>query len=106
MEQRQEIVAQAIDREGRHVVLLVRIWIEKILCIHPEMETHQAAVIRTVEAPDCVESDPRPDRLRYFSMGLGPTAWLLVVVSYEQTPARVITAYGYRKDPLLWKPSA
>jgi hypothetical protein len=87
-------------------VLLVRIWIEKILGIHPEMEAYQAAVMRTVEAPDYVESDPRLGRLRHYSMGTGPTVWLLVVVSYEQKPARVITAYGYRKDPPLWKPSA
>jgi hypothetical protein len=103
VEQREEIAAQALDREGVQVVLPARIWTEKILCIHPELETFLADVMRTVEAPDCLEPDPRPSRLRCFSRGVGPTAWLLVVVSYEQKPARVITAYGYRKDPLLWK---
>jgi hypothetical protein len=106
VEHRNELVGETIDPEGRRVVLLERIWSEKILCIHPEMETFRADVLRTVEAPDCLESDLRPSRLRCFSTGLGPTVWLLVVVSYEQKPARVVTAYGYRKDPLLWKPSA
>jgi hypothetical protein len=30
---------------------------------------------------------------------------LLVVVSYEQVPARIVTAFTRRKDPLQWDPS-
>jgi hypothetical protein len=32
----------------------------------------------------------------------GPSRWLLVVVSYEQTPARIVSAFANRKDPRSW----
>jgi hypothetical protein len=32
----------------------------------------------------------------------GPSQWLLVVVSYEQTPARIVSAFANRKDPKSW----
>jgi hypothetical protein len=62
-------------------------------------------VIQAVVAPGHVDQDSRPDRMRCFARSFGPTDWLLVVVSYEQVPARIITAYGYRKDPPLWNAS-
>ncbi len=36
--------------------------------------------------------------------GFGPSRWLLVVVSYEQEPARILTAVALRKDPKQWRP--
>ena len=36
--------------------------------------------------------------------GGGPSRWLMAVVSYEQEPARIITALANRKDPKTWKP--
>ena len=51
MEQREEIAAKTIDREGRQVVLPVRIWTKKILFIHPELGAFLTDVLRTVEAP-------------------------------------------------------
>jgi hypothetical protein len=102
VEHGEELVEETVDRENRRVVLLDRVWKEKILRIHPEMESFRTDVLRTVEAPDCLEADRRPHRVRYFSKGLGPTAWLLVVVSYEQEPARIVTAFARRKDPSGW----
>ena len=45
-----------------------------------------------------------PGRERLYRQGAGPSRWLLVVVSFEQQPGRVITALANRKDPKLWKP--
>jgi hypothetical protein len=101
-----QVIDQTIDPAGRQVVLLARIWVEKILCIHPEMEAFRADALQAIADPECVESDPIFHRMRYFSRNVGPTTWLMVVVSYEQQPARIISAYGYRKDPPLWKQSA
>lgn len=33
---------------------------------------------------------------------LSPRRWLLVVVSYEKKPARIISVFGNRKDPRSW----
>jgi len=53
--------------------------------------------------PDHIEPDPREARARHYRRGVGPSRWLLVVVSYEQEPARIVTALATRKDPTRWK---
>jgi hypothetical protein len=85
------------------VVLLSRVWHEKVLRDHPELDGHLDDVLRAVHAPDHVESDPAYERrTRFHLRGAGPSRWLLVVVSYEQEPARIISAFGNRKDPRSW----
>jgi hypothetical protein len=97
-------VATAIDPDGRAVVLLVRIWEEKITRDHPEIAGHLGAVIQTVGRPDHIEPDTRPQRTRFYRRDIGPSRWLLVVVSFEQEPGRIITALASRKDPKRWTP--
>jgi len=61
------------------------------------------AILHTVASAEHVEVDPvYVARRRFFSSRPGPSRWLLVVVSYEQTPARIISAFGHRKDPPTW----
>jgi hypothetical protein len=62
------------------------------------------AVIQTVATPDHVEPDTLPNRTRFYRRNVGPSRWLMAVVSYEQQPARIITALANRKDPKRWKP--
>ncbi|MGH2954391.1 MAG: hypothetical protein ACRDK9_10310 [Solirubrobacterales bacterium] len=92
------------DPDGSLVVLLARIWEEKIVVDHPELRDLREQVLEIVGAPDHVESDPRADRRRYYGRSVGPSDWLMVVVSFEQQPARIITALALRKDPKRWKP--
>lgn len=33
---------------------------------------------------------------------LGPSRWLLVVIDFGQAPARVVTAFGNRRDLAGW----
>ena len=96
--------ATVIDPDGREVVLLARIWENKIARDHPELVDHLEAVIETVAKPDHIEADALPERRRLYRRNVGPSRWLMVVVSYEQQPARVITALANRKDPKRWKP--
>jgi hypothetical protein len=98
------ILAQTKDPDGFRVVLLARIWGDKILRDHPELEGALELVVGTVETPDHAEPDPNAARHRYYRRQVGPSRWLLVVVSYEQEPGRVITALATRKDPRQWKP--
>jgi hypothetical protein len=46
--------------DGREVVLLARIWEDKIVRDHPELVGHRDAVIQTVATPDHVEPDTLP----------------------------------------------
>jgi hypothetical protein len=93
-----------VDSEGREIVLLSRIWNEKIAVDHPELAGEREVVMATVERPDHVEPDVLPARTRFYRRTSAPSRWLLVVVSYEQEPARIITALAIRKDPKQWKP--
>ena len=56
-------VATVTDPDGREVVLLTRIWEDKISRDHPELVDHLEAVMWTVAEPDHVEPDalPEPD---------------------------------------------
>jgi hypothetical protein len=92
------------DLDDREIVLLTRVWEQKITRDHPELVGHLDAVVATVAHPDHTEPDSRPERTRLYRRDVGPSRWLLVVVSYEQQPGRIITALANRKDPKLWTP--
>jgi hypothetical protein len=99
----EEIVGEARDPEGARVVTPARLWHDKVLRDHPELEPHLADVLRAVAEPDHIAVDPvYEQRRRHYLRGAGPSRWLAVVVSYEQEPARVISAFGNRKDPPSW----
>lgn len=94
---------EARDPDGLLVVLSGEVWQRKILKSHPELAPYATDVLRAIETPDHVVDDPIfKKRRRYYLRDNGPSRWLLVVVSYEQEPARVISAFGNRKDPRLW----
>jgi hypothetical protein len=98
-----DVVAETVDSSGTRVVLLGRVWNDKVVLDHPEMAPLVEEVLRTVAAPDHTEPDPaRDDRVRHYAHDVGPSEWLLVVVSYEQAPARIVSAFANRKDPLTW----
>lgn len=97
-------LADITDPDGRSVALPARIWEGKIIRDHPELRGSLEQVIATVTAPDHVEPDPREAQQRYYRRGVGPSKWLMVVVSFEQEPGRIITALALRKDPKQWKP--
>ena len=66
------------------------------------MAPHQAALMATIAHPDHLEDDPRPGRERFWRELLGPSRWLFVVVDFDESPARVVTAFGRRDDPPGW----
>jgi len=97
------IAGEARDPDCKRVVVPRPLWEEKLLRDHPEIGPHLADVLRAVAEPDHVAVDfGYEQRRRYYLQDAGPSRWLLVVVSYEQEPARVITAFGNRKDPPSW----
>lgn len=104
MSEDDRLLGEVNDPDGRVVVLLARIWEEKIIRDHPELGDRVQPVLGTVSRPEHVEPDPRAARRRYYRRHVGPSNWLLVVVSFEQEPGRIITALATRKDPKRWKP--
>lgn len=96
-------VAETVDPDGARIVLDERVWNEKIVRDHPEVALHKNDAMRAVSTPDHVAADPdSAGRKRFYLRGVGPSRWLLVVVSYEQTPARIISVFANRKDPKTW----
>jgi hypothetical protein len=97
------LAGETTDPDGKRVVLLDAVWREKIIRDHPEIGAHMSVVLRAVSTPDHVAPDPVfATRTRYYARGAGPSQWLLVVVSYEQTPVRIVSAFANRKDPKSW----
>ena len=94
---------ETVDPDGRRVMLDAVGW-RHIVDEHPEVASHREALLATVSAPDHRGPDPRPGRERYWRRGLGPSRWLMVVVDFGAVPARVVTAYGNRRDPPGWTP--
>jgi hypothetical protein len=95
--------SETVDPDGRRVVLDVAGW-RHIIEEHGEMAPHRGAILATVAEPDHRGPDPRPGRERYWRRELGPSRWLMVVVDCGSVAARVVTAYGNRKDPPGWTP--
>ena len=86
------------DPAGREVVLDAEGW-QHILDNHREMARYQDAVLDTVQGADVRRPDPRLGRERLYRYGVGPSIWCFVVVDYNQEPARVVTAFGSRRNP-------
>jgi hypothetical protein len=98
-----EIIGETSDPRGARVVLSERIWSDKVLDDHAEMAMFLGEVLTAVSRPDHAAVDPlRQRRVRYYRRDVGPSRWLLVVVTYEQEPARIISAFATRKDPPTW----
>jgi hypothetical protein len=66
--------ATVTDPDGREVVMLARIWEDKIARDHPKLVDQLEAVMQTVATPDHVEPDALPARTRFYRRGVGPKA--------------------------------
>jgi hypothetical protein len=99
-----DLVGEARDIEGNRVVVTASVWRNKVLRVHPELSPLLNHVLRAIYSPNHVTADPKFDgRRRHFLRGAGPSRWLVVVLSYEQAPVRLISAFPRRKDPDSWK---
>lgn len=61
------------DLDGRQVVLLARIWEQKISRDHPELAGHLEAVLEAVAHPDHTEADVLAARTRFYRRAVGPS---------------------------------
>jgi hypothetical protein len=86
------------------VVLYEDTWRLHILDQHDEIEAHLDAVLHAVRVPEHREQDPLPHREQFYKQHVGPSRWFVTVVSFEEQPARIVTAFGYRQPPSGWTP--
>lgn len=101
--QEDELAGEAHDPDGNRVVVPAALWHKKVLRHHPELHSYLSDVLETISDPDHIAPDAVFDgRRRHYLRNAGPSRWLLVVLSYEQEPARLITAFANRKDPRSW----
>lgn len=100
------IHAQTTTPEGIPVVIYADTWHTHILARHDEIEPHLDAVLDAVSAPEHREPDLKLNRERFYKRQAGPSQWLMAVVSFEQEPARIVTAFsrGHGQAPSGWTP--
>ena len=103
------VLAESSTPDGVRVVVFEDTWRDHILdpeVGHAEMAPYLDAVLAAIATPDHRKQDERRGRERFYKQDVGPSRWLMVVVSFEQEPARIITAlgYGHGISPAGWVP--
>ena len=96
-----ETVARTTDPDGRVVVYDegARKHLERR---RSDLIDQIEAIIGAVSLPDHREDDPEPGRERFYRQNLlDPRRWPRVVVDYEESPARIVTAIIQQHDPRL-----
>lgn len=94
-----EPVARTTDPDGREVVYDdgTREHIERR---RPDLIDQLDAIIGAVSLPDHREDDPFSGRERFYRRNiLSPRHWLRVVVDFNESPARIVTALIQEHDP-------
>ena len=68
-----EIIGETTDPWGARVVLLARVWHEKVLPDHAELTPFKDDILHSVASAEHVEVDPVfAERRRFFNSNLGP----------------------------------
>lgn len=87
-----------MDPDGREVVYDERAR-GHIEHRRPDLVGQVDAIIGAVSLPDHREDDPYSGRERFYRNILTPRRWLRVVVDFEESPARIVTALIQQHDP-------
>lgn len=66
---------------------------------HSELYGCEMAVMTAIETALARCRGKRRGREVLYAPNLGPTAWLAVVVAYDGSNGRVVTAFGSKKGP-------
>ncbi len=90
------VIATVVDPQGRDVALDAEGW-GHIVTEHRELASNQEAILSAVRRPSKQVPDPIAGRERYYRQGIGPSRWIMTVVDFSQTPARIVTAFALRR---------
>lgn len=94
-----EGVIRAVKDPLGRVVYLTENTMRHIARRHPEMDGRDLAIGTAIERMfhRCRGNSPKREML--FTPNIGPTAWLVVIVAYDDKVGSVITAYGQKSGP-------
>jgi hypothetical protein len=98
------IRAETTTPEGTRVILYKDTWRLHLLDRHDEMEPYLDAALDAVSEPEHRRADLRLGRGKFYKQHAGPSRWLVTVASFEQEPARIVTAFGRGQPPSGWTP--
>jgi hypothetical protein len=89
-----------IDPTGRTVELTRERWMH-IISRHPYMEAYVDDIMRAITEPTTIIRRPRSEQDWYYLAGAGPSAWLKVVVAFDESANTGIvrTAFPRRTKP-------
>lgn len=89
---------ETTDPDGRHVRLELAGWAH-ILRKHPEFRVAPESILAAVAAPDERLAGREPKEEWFYGRGVGPAAWMKVVVHYEAGHGLIVTAFPRRSFP-------
>lgn len=94
-----EEAPRTTDPDGREVVFDVGTR-EHLTDRRPELLDHIDAILDAVNLPDYrAEDDKRSGHERFYRQDLDPRRWLSVLVSFNEMPGYVVTAWIQWSDP-------
>lgn len=82
----------------REIVLNEWSWAH-ILARHPDLAVDRRDLLDAVADPDRRAEGQQPGEEWFYRRGLGPSAWIRVVVHYERGRGRIVTAFPRRRFP-------
>ncbi|MEX2645347.1 MAG: hypothetical protein WD249_03700 [Gaiellaceae bacterium] len=89
---------ETIDPDGRRVVLTHERW-RHIVEEHEELGLEPSDILAVVAEPEHRLPGRGPQEEWFYRGGAGPSRWVKVVVHYEQTFGRIVTAFPRRALP-------
>jgi hypothetical protein len=92
------VLATVIDPDGVPVDLTDTQW-DHICEQRPRLAELRDEILRSVSKPDATAPGKKPNETWFFLRGVGPTAWLRVVVAYEGRRGWIVTAFPRRRYP-------
>jgi hypothetical protein len=91
-------VWETIDPDGRNVLLTDDGWTH-ILDGHPYIDVGPEAIVKVVARPDERLLGPKRGEEWFYRRGMGPSAWIRVVVHYWHGRGVIVTAFPRRSIP-------
>ena len=92
------VVWETRDPDGRQVVLLWLHW-SHVIDRHPYIGVGPEGLLDAIAHPDARLAGQRPGQEWFYRRGIGPSAWIRVVVHYEGNRGRIVTAFPRRAFP-------
>ena len=89
---------ETIDPDGRVVTLTTERW-EHVIAVHPDLDVQPQVLLNAVARPSARVPGRESNQEWFYRRGVGPSAWIRVVVHYEGDRGFIVTAFPRRVFP-------